>query len=51
MGLLLTGKVALEDAALIEELQRNGLAEKNTVFSSHSFEENKNTNDKLEFLF
>ncbi len=49
MGLLLTGKVALEDAELIEKLQQKELAQKNTYFP-HSFKENKNTNEKLKFL-
>ena len=49
MGLLLTGKVALEDAELIKKLQEKGLAEKNKYFTQ-SFNENRNTNDKLEFL-
>ncbi|MGB7843861.1 MAG: tyrosine/phenylalanine carboxypeptidase domain-containing protein, partial [Salinimicrobium sp.] len=49
MNLLLTGKVAYEDAALIEKLQEKGLAEKNKYFTQ-SFNENRNTNDKLEFL-
>lgn len=49
MGLLLTGKVAVGDADLIQNLQNRGLAVKNSFFT-HSFRENKNTNDKLEFL-
>ncbi|NJY64204.1 DUF1704 domain-containing protein [Salinimicrobium sp. CDJ15-81-2] len=49
LNLLLTGKVAVEDADLIEKLQQKGLAEKNAFFT-HSFSENKNTNDKLDFL-
>jgi uncharacterized protein (TIGR02421 family) len=49
MGILLTGKVAIEDAALIKKLQEKGLAEKNR-FYTHSFHENKNTNEKLLFL-
>ena len=49
MGLLLTGKVSIEDVPLIEKLQERELAEKNR-FYTHSFHENKNTNDKLEFL-
>ena len=49
MGRLLTGKVAIEDAELIEKLQNIGLAEKNR-FHTHSFHENKNTNEKLLFL-
>ncbi|MDX1604313.1 MAG: DUF1704 domain-containing protein, partial [Salinimicrobium sediminis] len=49
LNLLLTGKVAVEDADLIESLQQKGLAEKNAFFT-HSFRENKNTNDKLDFL-
>lgn len=49
MGILLTGKVAVADADLIQNLQKKGLAEKNTFFT-HSFRENKNTNEKLKFL-
>lgn len=49
MSLLLTGKVALEDAGLIKKLQEKELAKENTYFTN-SFRENKNTNDKLEFL-
>lgn len=49
MGVLLTGKVAVADADLIRNLQDRGLAEKNTFFT-HSFRENKNTNEKLKFL-
>lgn len=49
MGILLTGKVGIEDAVLIKHLQEKGLAEKNR-FYTHSFRENKNTNDKLEFM-
>ena len=49
MGTLLTGKVSIEDVDLIQKLQEKGLAEKNK-FYTHSFHENKNTNDKLEFL-
>ena len=49
MGVLLTGKVGLEDADLIKNLQEKGLAEKNK-FYTHSFHENKNTNEKLEFM-
>ncbi len=49
MGILLTGKVGLEDVDLIKKLQKKDLAEKNR-FYTHSFHENKNTNDKLEFL-
>jgi hypothetical protein len=49
MGILLTGKVSIENADLIKDLQDKGLAEKNK-FYTHSFHENKNTNDKLEFL-
>lgn len=49
MGVLLTGKVSIEDADLIQILQEKELAEKNR-FYTHSFHENKNTNDKLEFL-
>ena len=49
MGILLTGKVALEDVELIKSLQQKGLAKENTFFT-HAFKENRNTNDKLEFL-
>ncbi len=49
LNLLLTGKVAVDDADLIRNLQQEGLAEKNAFFT-HSFSENKNTNDKLDFL-
>ena len=49
MGILLTGKVALEDVDLIKNLQEKGLAKTNTYFT-HAFRENRNTNDKLEFL-
>ncbi|GAB2770091.1 flavohemoglobin expression-modulating QEGLA motif protein [Salinimicrobium soli] len=49
MGILLTGKVAIEDADLIKRLQEMGLAEKNK-FHTHSFHENRNTNEKLLFL-
>lgn len=49
LGILLTGKVALEDADLVKSLQEKGLAKENTYFT-HAFRENKNTNDKLEFL-
>ncbi|WP_324719149.1 flavohemoglobin expression-modulating QEGLA motif protein [Salinimicrobium sp. HB62] len=49
MGILLTGKVALEDVELIKSLQQKGLAKENTYFT-HAFNENRNTNDKLEFL-
>lgn len=49
IGVLLTGKVALEEVELIKSLQQKGLAKKNTYFT-HAFKENKNTNDKLEFL-
>ena len=46
---LLSGKVALEDASLVEELQEEGLAVKNAHFPE-SFLENRNTNEKLDFL-
>ena len=49
MGKLLTGKVAIEDVDLVAKLQELGLAEKNK-FHTHSFHENKNTNEKLLFL-
>lgn len=49
MGLLLTGKVSIEDENLIKKLQKSGLAEKNTHFTP-SFQKNNNTNDKLDFL-
>lgn len=49
LGLLLTGKVALEDVDLIENLQQKELAIPNSFFT-HAFKENQNTNDKLEFL-
>ncbi|MHA6280435.1 flavohemoglobin expression-modulating QEGLA motif protein [Salinimicrobium sp. CAU 1759] len=49
MGILLTGKVALEDVELIKNLQQKGLAKENTYFTQ-AFKENRNTNDKLEFL-
>lgn len=49
MNLLLTGKVSIEDAPLIQHLQEKGLAVKNKYFTQ-SFNENKNTNEKLIFL-
>ncbi len=49
MGLLLTGKVSIEDVDLIQKLQEKGLAEKNK-FHTHSFHQNKNTNEKLLFM-
>ncbi len=49
MNLLLTGKVSIEDAPLIQHLQEKGLAVKNKHFTQ-SFNENRNTNEKLVFL-
>lgn len=49
IGLLLSGKVGIADAELIEALQKRDLAVKNSFFT-HAFSENKNTNDKLKFL-
>ena len=49
MGVLLTGKVSLEDVALIQKLQALGLAEKIRYYSK-SFYKNNNTNEKLVFM-
>ncbi len=49
LHLLLTGKISIDDASLIHKLQEQGLAEKNAYFTQ-SFSENKNTNEKLEFM-
>lgn len=49
LGVLLTGKVAMEDDILIKNLQKKGLAVENKFFTD-AFQENKNTNEKLVFL-
>lgn len=49
LRLLLSGKVSMENTALIEKMKENGLATENKYFTK-AFLKNKNTNDKLEFL-
>lgn len=49
LGVLLTGKVAMEDESLIRKLRTKGLAVENRFFTD-AFQENKNTNEKLVFL-
>lgn len=49
IDLLLSGKVALGDTDMIIRLREKGLAVENKYFTQ-AFRENRNTNDKLEFL-
>lgn len=49
MNLLLTGKVSIDDTSLLKKLQGMRLAVENKHFTQ-AFRQNKNTNDKLDFL-
>ena len=49
LGLLLTGKVTLEDVSIIKKLMDMGLAVPN-IHKTDSYSENRNTNTKLDFI-